>query len=106
MAIPCVTENTCFLLHNFLSHLVAAPCRPPPPHSGRGCYMPNLNDMAEADKHLQRLSHAVCMIDGAALGVVAILDDAWALAGADIDAWLHAVILDPVLSILQNVTQQ
>lgn len=67
--------------------------------------MPNLNDMAEANKRLQRLSHAVCMIDGAALGVVAILDDAWTVAGTDIDAWLHAVMLDPVLGILQNVTQ-
>ena len=82
----------------------AIPCRPHPSYLGRGCHTPNPNDMDEADKCLHKLSRAVCMVDGVALGVAAILDDARTVAGADIDAWLHAVIFDPVLGILQNVT--
>jgi len=67
--------------------------------------MPNPNDMDEADDYLHKLSHAICMVDGAALGVIAILYNARTVTGADIDAGFHAVIFGPVLGILQNVTQ-
>ena len=61
--------------------------------------------MAEADDCLHRLSHAVCMVDGIALGIAAILENARTVAGADIDARLHVVIFNAVFGVLQNMMQ-
>ena len=71
-------------------------CVSHPPHPRSVCHTPNPNDMAEADKCLHKLSHAVCMIDAIAIGIAAILDYMRTVAGADIDAWLHVVILGQV----------
>lgn len=39
------------------------------------------------------------MIDAIAIGIAAILDYMRTVAGADIDAWLHVVILGQVLGV-------
>lgn len=64
-----------------------------------------LADIAVVVKNFHKSPRIVCVVNGIALGVAAILDDAGAAAGADIDATLHVVVPGAVLRVLQDVAQ-